>query len=122
VPSTPAPPQVGQGGATACAGSAPAKDFAGTTAGEASLDPAGPMAAFPELADAAAAAADLGSTDSTAAFSAPLVVGNCDQTKAIAPVTKGAAALVPPNVSGSPSLPRLLICSPGALRLFLIPL
>jgi hypothetical protein len=45
---------------------------------------------------------------------AALAEGNCDHTKAIAPVTKGAAALVPPKVSGKPSLPRLVICSPGA--------
>ena len=45
---------------------------------------------------------------------AALALGNCDHNKAIAPVTKGAAALVPPNVSGLPSVPRLVTFSPGA--------
>src|SRR5215468_6973825 len=44
-----------------------------------------------------------------------LASGNSDQSSAIAPVTKGAAALVPPNVRGLPSVPRLVTLSPGAL-------
>jgi hypothetical protein len=45
---------------------------------------------------------------------AAVAAGNSDQAKAIAPVTKGAATLVPPSVSGSPWAPRLVIWSPGA--------
>ena len=33
----------------------------------------------------------------------------------MAPVTKGAAALVPPEVTGFPSIPRLVTASPGAM-------
>ena len=40
--------------------------------------------------------------------------GNSDHSSATAPVTNGAAALVPPKVSGLPSAPRLVIPSPGA--------
>src|SRR5271155_2580972 len=48
-------------------------------------------------------------------ISAALAPGNSDQRSAIAPVTKGAAALVPPKVFAFPSIPRLVIFSPGAL-------
>src|SRR6185369_10921814 len=41
--------------------------------------------------------------------------GYSDQSSAIAPVTNGAAALVPPMVYGLPSVPRLVTFSPGAL-------
>ena len=47
-------------------------------------------------------------------ISVAVAVGNSDHSNAIAPVTKGAAALVPPKVSVSPSAPRLVILSPGA--------
>ena|SRR5215471_4303856 len=51
----------------------------------------------------------------TVSFIRPaLALGNSDQSKAIAPVTKGAAALVPPNAPGLPSVPRLVMFSPGA--------
>ena len=46
---------------------------------------------------------------------AAVAPGNSDQSSAIAPVTKGAAALVPPNVCGLPFVPRLVTFSPGAL-------
>src|SRR5215472_5153876 len=39
-----------------------------------------------------------------------------DHNNAMVPVTKGVAALVPPNVSGVPLTPRLVISFPGALR------
>src|ERR1017187_2034865 len=39
---------------------------------------------------------------------------NSDHSRAIAPVTKAAAALVPPNVSGAPPAPMLRMASPGA--------
>src|ERR1700704_1682038 len=39
--------------------------------------------------------------------------GNSEYSSAIAPVTNGAAALVPPNVRGLPSALRLVIPSPG---------
>ena len=45
---------------------------------------------------------------------AALAPGNSDQSNAIVPVTKGAAALVPLNVLGSPFGPRLVMFSPGA--------
>lgn len=45
---------------------------------------------------------------------AALGPGNSDQSKAIAPVTKGAAALVPPEVWGWPFVPRLMMFCPGA--------
>ena len=46
---------------------------------------------------------------------AAVAPGNSDQSSAIAPVTKGAAALVPPNGCGLPFVPRLVTFSPGAL-------
>jgi len=46
---------------------------------------------------------------------AALAPGNSDQSSAITPVTKGAAALVPPNICGLPFVPRLVMFSPGAL-------
>src|SRR5262245_34294742 len=49
-------------------------------------------------------------------ISAGLASGKADHNKAMVPVTKGVAALVPPNVSGVPLTPRLVISSPGALR------
>ncbi len=53
----------------------------------------------------------------TASFISTAVAdGNTDHNSAIAPVTKGAAILVPPRVSGFPSAPRLVIASPGAHR------
>lgn len=39
---------------------------------------------------------------------------NSDHSKAMAPVTKAAAALVPAVVYGLPSAPRLVMFSPGA--------
>src|SRR5438132_11640604 len=42
--------------------------------------------------------------------------GNSDNSNAIAPVTKGAAALVPPDICGLPFVPRLVIPTPGAIR------
>ncbi len=45
-----------------------------------------------------------------------VAVGNSDQRRAMAPVTKGAAALVPLNFFGLPSGPRLVMPSPGALN------
>src|SRR5258708_3545236 len=45
---------------------------------------------------------------------AAVALGNSDQSSAIVPVTNGAAALVPPNIAGLPSVPRLVIFSPGA--------
>ena len=45
-----------------------------------------------------------------------VAVGNSDHRRAIAPVTKGAAALVPLKVLGLPSDPRLVTPSPGALN------
>jgi hypothetical protein len=48
-------------------------------------------------------------------ISVGVALGNADHKRAIVPVTKGAAALVPPNVSDWPSEPRLVISSPGAL-------
>ncbi len=52
----------------------------------------------------------------TAIFTcAAVVLGNSDHSSAIAPVTKGAATLVPPNVCGLPFVPRLVMFSPGAL-------
>src|SRR5260221_420038 len=47
--------------------------------------------------------------------SAAVALGNMDCNNAMAPVTKGAAALVPPNVGGLPLTPRLVMPSPGAL-------
>ena len=44
-----------------------------------------------------------------------LAPGNSDQSRAIAPVTKGAAALVPPNVCGLPFVPEAGNVLPGAL-------
>ncbi len=46
---------------------------------------------------------------------AALAPGNSDQSKAMAPVTNGAAALVPEEVWGLPSVPRLTMFSPGAV-------
>ena len=46
-----------------------------------------------------------------------VAAGNSDHNSAIVPVTKGAAALVPPDVSDLPaSTPRLVMPSPGALK------
>ena len=45
---------------------------------------------------------------------AALAPGNSDQSNAMVPVTKGAAALVPAKVCGLPSAPRLTMFSPGA--------
>ncbi len=42
--------------------------------------------------------------------------GNSDHNSAIAPVTNGAAALVPPNFPDPPPGPRLAMFSPGALK------
>jgi hypothetical protein len=47
--------------------------------------------------------------------SAAFAPGTSDHKSATAPVTKGAATLVPPSVSGFPSAPRLVMPSPGAL-------
>ena len=47
---------------------------------------------------------------------AALAPGNSDQSSAMAPVTKGAAALVPPNVCGLRFAPRLVMSTPGAIR------
>jgi hypothetical protein len=47
--------------------------------------------------------------------SVAVAVGKADHKRAIAPVTKGAAALVPPNVRDWPTAPMLVISSPGAL-------
>src|SRR2546429_7508853 len=46
--------------------------------------------------------------------SVAVAVGNCDHKSAMAPVTKGTATLVPPNVMRPPSAPRLVTSSPGA--------
>ncbi len=46
--------------------------------------------------------------------SAAEVAGSSDHSKAMAPVTNGVAALVPPNECGLPAAPRLVIFSPGA--------
>src|SRR6266542_1499574 len=48
--------------------------------------------------------------------SPPFAAGNSDHKSATAPATKGAAALVPLNVSGFPSAPRLVMSSLGARR------
>src|SRR6266481_6164783 len=45
-----------------------------------------------------------------------LAPGYSDHTNASAPVTKGAATLVPPEGVALPSVPRLVMPSPGALR------
>ncbi len=45
---------------------------------------------------------------------AALAAGNSDQISATAPVTNGVAALVPPIVTGSAVVPKLVIASPGA--------
>jgi hypothetical protein len=47
--------------------------------------------------------------------SAALVFGNSDHNKAMVPVTKAVAALVPVSDKGLPSGPRLITSSPGAL-------
>jgi hypothetical protein len=47
--------------------------------------------------------------------SAAFASGNSDHSSAIAPVTKGAAALVPLIVRDLPSVPRLVMLCPGAL-------
>lgn len=47
---------------------------------------------------------------------AAVALGDSDQSSAMAPVTKGAAALVPPDVCGLPFVPRLVTFSPGALN------
>src|SRR5690349_17897880 len=46
---------------------------------------------------------------------AALAFGNIDSNNAIAPVTNGAAALVPPKAGDWPLIARLVILSPGAL-------
>ena len=52
----------------------------------------------------------------TAIFSSAAVAfGNIDFSNAMAPVTNGAAALVPPNVGDLSLAPRLVMPSPGAL-------
>src|SRR5262245_65985094 len=57
------------------------------------------------------------SAPTTAArISAADAPGNSDHNSAMAPVTNGAATLVPPRVSGGPCAPRLVIATPGALR------
>ena len=51
-----------------------------------------------------------------ASFTAATVAfGNVDSSNAMAPVTNGAAALVPPNVGALPFTLKLVIPSPGAL-------
>src|SRR3954454_10885832 len=50
--------------------------------------------------------------DLTCAASA---AGNADHNKAAVPVTSGVAALVPLEVTGWPSRPRLVMASPGAI-------
>jgi hypothetical protein len=47
---------------------------------------------------------------------AALAPENSDHRSAIAPVTKGAATLVPPRMRGSPSTARLVMPAPRALR------
>ena len=47
--------------------------------------------------------------------SAAVVVGNSDHSSAMAPVTNGVAALVPPDGYSGPTAPRLVTLSPGAL-------
>lgn len=47
--------------------------------------------------------------------SAARALGNSDKMSAIAPVTKGVAALVPPKERGLPSAPRLATSKFGAL-------
>src|SRR5262245_59169686 len=47
---------------------------------------------------------------------AALASGNIDRSRASVPVTKGVAALVPPEVNGCPLGPRLVTASPGAIR------
>ena len=42
--------------------------------------------------------------------------GNSDHKSAIVPVTKGAAALVPPDICCLPFVPRLMIPKPGAIK------
>ena len=59
-------------------------------------------------AAAAAVTADL--------TSAGRASGNIDHSSAMAPVTNGAAALVPPDVTARPLVPRLVMCSPGAIN------
>ena len=44
---------------------------------------------------------------------AAVAAGNTDHSSAVAPVTKGAATLVPPSVSDWPPEPRLVMPSPG---------
>jgi hypothetical protein len=45
-----------------------------------------------------------------------VAAGNSDHNSAIVPVTKGAATLVPPSVSGCPSALKLVTASPGAVK------
>src|SRR3954447_10408357 len=47
--------------------------------------------------------------------SAAVEPGNTDHSNATVPVTKGTAKLVPLSVRASPSCPRLVMRSPGAL-------
>ena len=49
-------------------------------------------------------------------ISVAVAVGNSDHNNAIAPVTKGAAALVPPRVSGLPLAPMLVISVAGCAQ------
>lgn len=46
---------------------------------------------------------------------AAVALGKVDTNNAIAPVTNGAAALVPPKAGGWPLTPKLVMPSPGAL-------
>ena len=48
--------------------------------------------------------------------SAAVAAGDSDHNNPTAPVTKGAATLVPPSATGWPSEPRLMIPSPGARK------
>src|SRR5207249_4982921 len=48
--------------------------------------------------------------------SAAVAAGHSDHNSAMVLVTKGVAALVPPNVSGEPFAPRLVMSSPGAIN------
>src|SRR5215467_6611452 len=47
---------------------------------------------------------------------ATVASGNIERSSASVPVTNGVAALVPPEVNGFPSGPRLVTASPGAIR------
>jgi hypothetical protein len=45
-----------------------------------------------------------------------VAVRNSDHKRAIVPVTKGTATLVPPSVRGRPSALKLVMASPGAVN------